>query len=133
MAKLADKIQNALDECRILVLATQVLLGLQFRSCFEEGFDKLPDATKLLVLVALGCLLASFVLVVGPGTYHRISERGEDTVRQLKTTNVLLAPVLFLLSAALGLNLYLVGEKVLGPKGGAVIAVVGSVAALALL
>jgi len=46
MAKLKDKIQNALDEGRMLVLGSQVLLGFQFRSAFEPGFEKLPASSQ---------------------------------------------------------------------------------------
>ena len=43
MAKIKDKVQNALDEARILILGSQVLLGFQFRSVFEKGFETLPE------------------------------------------------------------------------------------------
>ncbi len=42
MVELKDKIQNALDESRMLVLGSQILLGFQFRAAFEPGFNNLP-------------------------------------------------------------------------------------------
>lgn len=40
MAKLKNKVQNALDEARILILGTQVLIGFGLRVVFEEGFPR---------------------------------------------------------------------------------------------
>jgi len=40
MAKLKDRVQNALDEARMLVLGTELLIGFHYRSAFESGFDQ---------------------------------------------------------------------------------------------
>src|SRR5205814_9585528 len=53
MPSLEKKIENVLQECRILILGTQVLLGLQFSAYFEGGFAKLPFSSQILDLVAL--------------------------------------------------------------------------------
>src|ERR671933_377892 len=63
MAKIKDKVKNALDEARMLVLGAQVLVGFQFRSVFEPGFDQLPLLSQLLKLLGLGLML----LGGGPG------------------------------------------------------------------
>lgn len=47
MAELKDKLENTLNECRILMLGGQVLLGASFRSAFESGFDKLSSETQV--------------------------------------------------------------------------------------
>ena len=78
MARLKDKVQNALDEARLLVLGAQVLLGFEYRSVFESGFDVLPSHSKYLKLVGLGLLLVAFALLTWPGAYHRIVAGGED-------------------------------------------------------
>jgi len=44
MASYSDKLENALNESRILILGAQVLVGFGFRSVFQEGFPKLPEA-----------------------------------------------------------------------------------------
>jgi cytochrome bd-type quinol oxidase subunit 2 len=79
MAELKDKIQNALDEGRMLVLGSQVLLGFQFRSTFEPGFEKLPLSSQYLKMSALGLMLVTLGLLLAPAAYHRIVERGEET------------------------------------------------------
>ena len=35
MAQIKNKVQNALDEVRILILGSQVLLGFQFQAVFQ--------------------------------------------------------------------------------------------------
>ena len=51
---LKDKISDGLNEARILVLGGQVLIGFQFRSTLEVGFDHLPRGAHYLGLAALG-------------------------------------------------------------------------------
>ena len=45
MTKLSDKVKTALDETRMLILGVQILVGFQFRTVFEDGFDQLPGDT----------------------------------------------------------------------------------------
>jgi hypothetical protein len=79
MAQLKDKIKTTLDEGRMLILGAQVLLGFQFRSIFEKGFEKLPQHAQYLKLGGLGLMLVAVVLLMWPGAYHQIVEDGEDT------------------------------------------------------
>jgi hypothetical protein len=79
MAALKEKVQTGLDETRILVLGAQVLIGFQFRSVFEKGFDSLPEDSRALQIVALGLMLAALALLLWPAAYHRIVEEGRDT------------------------------------------------------
>src|ERR687886_3022145 len=81
MAKLKDKVKTTLDEGRILVIGSQVLLGLQFRSVMEKGFEKLPEYAKYMKLGGLGLMLLAITLLMWPGAYHQIVEGGEDTER----------------------------------------------------
>ena len=79
MAKLKNKVKNALDEARMLVLGAQVLVGFQMRSVFEKGFDSLPVASQAAKLFGLGLMLLAVGLIIAPSSYHRLVERGEDT------------------------------------------------------
>src|SRR5215203_1291344 len=101
MAKIKDKVQNALDESRMLVLGAQVLVGFQFRSIFEPGFESLPLPSQWLKLVALGLLLIAAGLIISPSAYHRLVEGGEDTENQHRYTSRVMAWAL--LPFALGL------------------------------
>ena len=79
MAKLKDKIQNALDEGRMLVLGAQALLGFQLITMFTEAFEKLSVSSKYVHLASLSLVAVSIVLLMTPAAYHRIVEEGEET------------------------------------------------------
>ena len=76
MAEIKDKVQNALDETRILILGSQVLLGFQFRAVFEPGFETLPLHSQYLKLGALYLMTSAVGLLMSPGAYHQMAERG---------------------------------------------------------
>jgi fumarate reductase subunit D len=77
---LREKTKNALDETRILVLGTQVLLGFEYRAFFEPRFEHLPAGQKALRVGGLFVLLGVIGIVMLPAARHRIVERGEDSV-----------------------------------------------------
>jgi hypothetical protein len=113
VAKLKDKIQNALDEGRMLVLGSQVLLGFQFRSVFEPGFAKLPLSSQYLKVTALGLMLIAIGLLLAPGAYHRLVEEGEDTKAQHRFTTRVMDYALLPFSVALGVDVYISMERTL--------------------
>jgi hypothetical protein len=51
MPDLKDKLENALNEARILILGGQVLIGSDYRSFFDSGFDSLPAHSRILLLL----------------------------------------------------------------------------------
>ena len=81
MATFSDKLENALNEGRILILGAQVLVGFAFRSVFQERFPKLPDAQQQLWVWSLALLLGSLCLLILPVPFHYIAESGEPTLR----------------------------------------------------
>jgi DMSO reductase anchor subunit len=111
MAELKDKIQNALDEGRMLVLGSQVLLGFQFRSAFEQGFEKLPVASQYLKMGALGLMLLALGLLIAPGAYHRIVEEGEDTEDLHRFTTKVMDYALLPFAVGLGIDVYVAFER----------------------
>jgi hypothetical protein len=118
MAELKDKIKIALDESRMLVLGTQILLGFQLRAAFEPAFDQLPRSSKLLKTAALMVLLIAIALIMAPGSYHRIVRGGSDAedVHQFATTMMDVALVPFIM--AFVLDVYLTVGRILGTSGG---------------
>src|SRR5215203_5702006 len=111
MAKIKDKVENALNEARMLVLGAQVLVGFQFRSVFEPGFDHLPLPSQLLKMVGLGLLLLAVALIISPAAYHRLVERGEDTHEIHRYTSKLMAWALLPFSLGLGIDFYVAAEQ----------------------
>jgi len=118
MAALKDKIKIALDESRMLVLGTQVLLGFQFRSAFEPAFDLLPRSSQYLKMIGLMILLAAICLIMAPGSYHRIVRAGNDAedVHQFATTMMDVGLIPFLLVFAF--DFYTAMGRVIGTTGG---------------
>jgi Family of unknown function (DUF6328) len=103
VAKLKDKVQNALDEGRMLLLGTQVLIGFGYRAFFEERFQALARWSQAALLAALALLLLAFVLLSLPASYHRLVAGGDDRPDVHEFTSGALR--LALLPFALGLGL----------------------------
>ena len=130
MAQLKDKVQNALDEARILILGAHLLLGFQLRSFLEKGYETLPLASRALKLGALGLILIAVALLIAPTAYHRIVERGEDTEELHSYTSRVMTFALLPFALALGLDIYVAAAKVAGTTVGALAGVFASFAAL---
>jgi hypothetical protein len=130
MAKLKDKIQNALNECRMLVLGAQVLLGFQFRSAFEPGFNKLSPSAQYLKLSGLALMLIVIGLLLAPGAHHRIADDGEDTQRQHRFTTLIMDWALLPFACAIGIDLYVAFSQTFGQTEGRVAGVAGILFAL---
>src|ERR1044072_5672452 len=130
MAKQSDKVQNALDEARILILGSQVLFGFQFRSIFEPLFEKLPHHTQYLKLVALILMTVAVGLLMLPGAYHRIVEEGEDTREIHRLTTKVAELALLPFAAGLGLDLFLGCEKLMSRPIAITCGVVSSLVAI---
>ena len=130
MAKLKDKVGHALDEARMLVIGAQILLGLQFRSFFEKGFEQLPVISRIVKLSSLALMLLTIGLLIAPSAYHRLVEGGEDTHEIHRYTSKIMSVALMPFALALGLDLYVASEEILGWKAGAAAGLLGLVLAL---
>ncbi|HYP26787.1 MAG TPA: DUF6328 family protein [Blastocatellia bacterium] len=130
MAKLKDRVQNALQEVRILILGSQVLLGFQFRSIFEPGFEKLPVHSQYLKLVGLGLMTLALGLLVWPGAYHRIVNGGEDTEDLHRFTGGVMGVAMLPFALGLGLDFFIAVERVSGTGFGIICGVLTLLVAL---
>ena len=79
VTSLRTRIKNALDEVRILVLGTQVLLGFGYRAFFEPRFDRLSPRYRGALFASLCLLLLQIGILMMPAARHRIVERGKDS------------------------------------------------------
>ena len=110
----------ALDECRMLVLGTQVLVGSECRAVFEPGFPRLPAVSQDLKLLSLALLLAALALLLWPVPYQHLVEPGEEESTDFRHfISLAVRPALFPFSLSLGLDTYVVVEKVAGAGAGA--------------
>ena len=130
MATLKNRIRNVLDESRMLVLAAQLVLGLQFRSFFEAGFDKLPLLTRFAKVGGLGLILLALGLLIAPAAFHRLVERGEDSEELHRYASRLLTWALLPFALGLGVDLFMATEKVVGRKWGVAAGLVAVVVAV---
>ena len=108
------KIKVGLDETRMLILGAQILLGFQFREVFADLFDELPKATRY--GSAIGILLMTMVvgLLIAPGPYHRIVLEGRDDPSLQPVISFVAETALLPFGAALGIDLFIAGERVFG-------------------
>jgi hypothetical protein len=132
MAKLKDKIENGLNDVRILILGGQVLIGAGFRTFFESGFDRLSRATQIAQLCGLGVMLVGLGPLLLPAAFHRIVEKGEATVRFKRLLNNALGFGLFPFALGLAVDLFMSGEKIGGPKTAWISGIASGVLALGL-
>jgi ElaB/YqjD/DUF883 family membrane-anchored ribosome-binding protein len=123
MAELKDKIQNALDEARMLVLGSQILVGFEFRSAFEEGFARLTGHAEFLKMFSLGLMLLAVALIMWPSAYHQITAAGEDTQDVHGFTTRVLTCALLPFAVGLGLDTFVAVELLHGTSTAAAVGI----------
>jgi len=104
--KLSDRIENALNESRILLLGGQVLLVFSYRICFEPGFERLSFSGQLAEVLSLGINTAVMGWLIWPAAFHQIAERGAESETVNALTSSVLDWALLPLALGLGLGLY---------------------------
>ena len=118
MADLYKKTKLTIDEARLLVLGAQILLGFQYRTFLEPGFERLPVLSQHLRLGSLAAVLLTMLLLMWPGAFQQITERGEMTLKVLAFATQVMCYALFPLAVALGIDVYTVAQKVGGYPAG---------------
>ena len=108
----AERLKIALDESRMLVLGSQVLLGFQFRSVFQDAFEQLPARTKLWDGLALLLMVVVVGLLIAPAIHHRVVENGEATQRMLRAVTIVMGMALVPFALSLGINVFLALQRV---------------------
>ncbi|MCU1308315.1 MAG: putative rane protein [Acidobacteriaceae bacterium] len=116
MSTLKDKLENALNESRILILGAQVLIGFGFRTIFERGFSKLSLTLQEMKLVSLGMMILALGLLVSPVAYHRIVEREQPAPDLHNFTQRVITFALLPFAFAMGWDSYVASAKVLSPS-----------------
>lgn len=111
---LARQVKTALDEVRMLTLGAQILLGFQLQGAFREAFDTLPALTRGLNGIALMLLVATLALLIAPAMHHRLVEQGRDSGAFHRYVTLMATLALLPLALGLGLDVYIVTERVFG-------------------
>lgn len=118
MDKLHEKIKLALDETRVLVLATQVLLLFHYEAVFEPKFTSLPRLSQILELMSLTLLLITFALLVTAPAYHQLTFKGEDSISLHECISRLVDSALLPFAVAMSVAMYIAVCKVAGQAAG---------------
>jgi hypothetical protein len=99
---LSARLKISLDELRMQVLGAQVLLGFQFQSLFQPGFDRASSTERIADAVGLTVILISFAALLIPPTQHRFVETGNASRRLLVLSNRCAQTALATMAIALG-------------------------------
>lgn len=130
MAQLKDKIKTTLDEARMLILGSQVLLGFQFRSVFEKGFEKLPEHAQYMKFGGLGLMLLAVMLLMWPAAYHQIVEDGEDTHELHHFATTVMGAALLPFALGLGTDFFVATEFLMGRTQALIAGILATLVAL---
>ncbi len=114
MAELKDKIENVLNETRILVLGIQILIGFGFRTFFEPGFEKMAPYTQQIELAALALMLLGLGILLMPAPYHRIVLHGRNTAKLHRLATATVTTGLLPFAVSMALSFFLGARWVLG-------------------
>lgn len=114
MIRLEDRVKIGLDEARILVLGAQVLLGSQYRSVMEKGFERLPPVTQELEIAGLALMIVAVGLLMAPAAYHRLVLKGESTPGFLSFIAQVMAFALLPFALGMGIDVFAATQKLSG-------------------
>ncbi len=131
MAQLSDRIENVLNETRMLLLGGQVLLGFAYRICFEPAFERLPRIAQYSEAIALAIMTAGLGWLVWPAAFHRIAEHGWQTQRVHEFTTTVLDWALLPFCVGIGLSFYPVSVALRIPHAAVISISIGSIALVA--
>ncbi|HZQ98028.1 MAG TPA: DUF6328 family protein [Chloroflexota bacterium] len=108
------KVKNVLTELRVVIPGAQALLGFQLAGVLTDAFDKLPAVSKEVHLASLVLLALAVLLMMTPPAYHRIAERGEDTVHFERFASRVMLISMVPLAFGIAGDVYVVYAKVTG-------------------
>jgi hypothetical protein len=132
VSALQNKVKNALDEVRMLILGLQVLLGFQFRAFFEKGYDQLSALDRGCELVGLFAFLVVLTILFLAPARHRQVEQGNDTARFHLFTMSVMRAALFPFAVGLAADVFVAADRIAGRTAAAVVAACAGGAALGL-
>lgn len=111
---LSERINFVLQESRVLLLGTQVLVGFGYNGFFRPGFEHLQPIQRWLLLAALTLLLIGVALLIANVPLHRIGYDADDDPEMHSRATHLMEGSLLPLAAAIGIDLYVVISHVAG-------------------
>ena len=132
MPKLHDKIENALNEARILILGAQVIVGVECRIFFEGDFQQVDLAYQRILFLGLGAMLLGLAFLMAPASYHTIVDEHRDTAELHRFTTAMLAIGLLPFAISLSTTMLVTFRKLSTPAGAIAAAAISCLICVAL-
>ncbi|MFP5390711.1 MAG: DUF6328 family protein [Gammaproteobacteria bacterium] len=128
---LKEEMSNVIEEARMILPGIQALFGFQTIAVFNNRFEDLSDAVKLVYLGGLALLTVSMALLMTPAAYNRIAERGQASRRMVNLSSRLITAGLVPLMLAFAVDIFVVAQMALDNLVVAIAAGVATVVVLA--
>jgi uncharacterized protein DUF6328 len=77
MPAIEARLKDLLDETRLAMLGTQLLMGLQYTAAFAQRFGNLPDAFRRLDGVALLLILTTAAFLLATPSHHQLQREAK--------------------------------------------------------
>jgi hypothetical protein len=117
VAALKNKLENAFNEDRILMLCIQVLIGFDYRAVFEDAFSRLSPMMQHLMLASLSLLILALTLMLAPLSFNWIAGKGGDPKQLHRYIQKMIEWGLVAFTFAMCLDLTLASSRVLTLTG----------------
>jgi uncharacterized protein involved in response to NO len=114
---LGTKIEQLLTEARVIIPGAQALFGFQFVAMLTAGFDRLPQASKVMHALALGLIAINIVLLMMPAALHRLSYGGDESGEFLRIGSALVIAAPIFLAGGIATEAYVVLQNVIEDAG----------------
>lgn len=114
--QLKDRIDESLQEIRIVLPGTQALLGFQFVAFFNTSFNSLSPNLQMYHLVNLLLVTISTILLIAPVGFQQILENGRNTERLLRYTSRVITMAMFFLLVGLSGDIFVAGSMLDQPS-----------------
>jgi hypothetical protein len=116
------KFKTALDENRLLIMASQIVFAFQFSGIFQSGFDSLPRLSRAIDGAALLTMSITIALLIAPSAWHRLACGGRITGFLFRAIALLTGAALLPFSLSLAFDFYIVFARVFGGSVGLAVA-----------
>lgn len=117
------RVEQMLTEARVMLPGAQALLGFQLAILLTQGFERLPELSKVIHTLALCCVALTVILLMTPACVHRIGYGGENSERFLRLGSRLVVAAAVPLAAGIAGDIYVAVAKALDwPQAGAFVA-----------
>jgi hypothetical protein len=111
-----------LEEIRVALPGTQLLLGFLLILPFSNGFTEIQSPARAMYLISFVLTGAAIALLVAPTAEHRLGFRKVDKLALMHRTNRQIIAALALMAVSLSLAVYVVCSKILASWAAALIA-----------